>query len=280
MSSLWQWLEEFWGKIQIPSLALNILDVLIIAVLFYLLFLLIKRTRAFQLFQGLTVGLIVMLLASVVAGWIGLTTLEWVLRTIVAMLVGTLPLVLAIIFQPELRHFLARIGRGGFIGHNPSQEAVVDQVVTAVRHMSADRIGALIVLEKASGLVEVAESGVQLDSLVSTDTLESIFFPNSPLHDGAVLIRGNRIEAARVMIPLPDSVPGGEGLGTRHNAGLSLSRDSDAQVIIVSEQTGMVSLAREGKLQRDIKLDQLRGELLRSFNSPVFGSVSRRKEEP
>jgi diadenylate cyclase len=268
MSSFWQWLEEFWGKIQIPSLALNFLDVLIIAVLFYLLFRLIKRTRAFQLFQGLTVGIIVMLLASLVAGWIGLSTLQWVLSTVVVMLVGTLPLVLAIIFQPELRHFLARIGRGGFLGHSPSKVATVNQVVTAASSMANKKIGALIVMEGESGLAELVEKGVRMDSLVSAEALESIFYPNSPLHDGAVLIQGNRIEAARVIIPFPDDFSGAEGLGTRHNVGVSLSRDSDVQVVIVSEQTGRISLAQEGKLLRDLSPSELRSELIRIFNRP------------
>lgn len=261
MTTLWQWLEDFWGKIQIPSLLLNILDVVIIAALFYVVFLLIRRTRALQLFQGLAIALLGMLLFSALAGQLGLVTLEWLLRTVVTMLVATLPLVLAIIFQPELRHFFARLGRGGFLGHTSAQARVIDEICAAAESLSEKRIGALIVILRDSGLAELAERGVKLEALVSEEVLISIFEPHSPLHDGAVVIHGNRIEAARVIIPVMEPTPEFKGLGTRHLAASQVSRESDAISLVVSEQTGALALSVGGSLERNLSLSDLRTRL-------------------
>jgi len=265
MGSFWQWLEDFWGKIQIPSLWLNLLDVVLIAFLFYVLFVLIKRTRALQLFQGLAIALIVMLIASLAAGALSLITLEWLLRTIVTMFVGTLPLVLAVIFQPELRHFLAQIGRGRFRSPLGKQKDWIDEICTAVASMSQKRIGALIILERKSGLAELVAQGVLMDALLTSEALQAIFFPKSPLHDGAVLIHGNRIEAARVMIPMDEVANLPKDLGSRHLAALSVTRDSDAIVVVVSEQSGAISVAAGGQLQRNVSIPELRNRLVKDY---------------
>ncbi|MGB9553934.1 MAG: diadenylate cyclase CdaA, partial [bacterium] len=256
MTSIYQWLQEFWGKIQVPSLALNILDVVIIAVFFFLLFYFIKRTRAFQLFMGLTIVLAIMLLISTVAGWAGLITLEWLLRTVVTMIVATLPLVLAIIFQPELRHFFARLGSRGLLTHALVYEKTLEEICQAANQMAEKKIGALIIIQKESGLEELVEQGIRMDSLVSAEVLSSIFFPNSPLHDGAVVISRDRILAARVVIPIPD-VSSLRKLGTRHLAALEITKETDAVAVVVSEQTGTISLAFKGELQTDLSIEDL-----------------------
>ncbi len=261
MTTFSQWLEDFWGKIQIPSLLLNILDVVIIAALFYVIFIFIRRTRALQLFQGLAIALLGMLLISALAGQLGLVTLEWLLRTIVTMLVATLPLVLAVIFQPELRHFFARLGRGGFLGHTSAQARVIDEICAAAESLSEKRAGALIVILRNSGLAELAERGVRLEALVSEEVLVSIFEPHSPLHDGAAVIHGNRIEAARVIIPVMDPAPELKGLGTRHLAACQVGRESDAVSLVVSEETGIISLSVGGTLERGLSSSDLRARL-------------------
>ncbi|MDI6868113.1 MAG: diadenylate cyclase CdaA [Coprothermobacterota bacterium] len=260
MTSLYQWLQEFWGKIQVPSLALNLLDVVIIAALFFFLFYFIKRTRAFQLFMGLAIALAVMLVISIIAGWAGLITLEWLLRTVVTMIVATLPLVLAVIFQPELRHFFARLGSRSILTHASGYEETINEICQAVNQMAEKKMGALIIIQRESGLEELVEQGVKMDSLVSAEVLSSIFYPNSPLHDGAVVISRNRILAARVVIPLPD-VTGLRRLGTRHLAALEITRETDAIAVVVSEQTGAISLAFKGELQADLSSMDLRTRL-------------------
>jgi|YelNatPaOPRAMG01_1025707.scaffolds.fasta_scaffold01053_8 diadenylate cyclase len=277
MTSIYQWLQEFWGKIQVPSLALNILDVVIIAVFFFLLFYFIKRTRAFQLFMGLTIVLAIMLLISAVAGWAGLITLEWLLRTVVTMIVATLPLVLAIIFQPELRHFFARLGSRSLLTHTLGYEETIDEICQAVNQMAEKRVGALIVIQRESGLEELVEQGIRMDSLVSAEVLSSIFFPNSPLHDGAVVISGNRILAARVVIPIPD-VSSLRKLGTRHLAALEITKETDAVALVVSEQTGGISLAFKGELQTDLSAMDLRTRLTSLFTPQRREKVEKNKE--
>jgi diadenylate cyclase len=273
MTSFYEWLKEFWGKIQVPSLVLNILDVVIIAALFFFVFYFIKRTKAFQLFLGLTIALAVMLAVSAIAGWAGLITLEWLLRTVVTMIVATLPLVLAIIFQPELRHFFARIGSRGILGHSLDYQETVNEICEAVEELAKNKVGALIIIRRESGMEELAEKGIKMDSLVSAEVLTSIFFPNSPLHDGAVLIAGNRIEAARVVVPLPE-IPAGKKMGTRHMAALEVTRETDALAIVVSEQTGTISLAYTGELNRGLT----RIDLASRLNS-ILIPVKREKGE-
>lgn len=260
MTSFYEWLQEFWAKIKVPSLALNILDVVIISVLLFFIFYFLKRTRAFQLFMGLAIALAFMLIISVVAGWVGLITLEWVLRTIVTMIIATLPLVLAIIFQPELRHFFARLGSRSILAHPSGYEETLNEIFQAVIQMGEKKIGALIIIQRESGLQELVEKGIKMDSLVSAEVLTSIFYPNSPLHDGAVVISGNRILAARVVIPLPD-VTGLRKLGTRHLAAIEVTRETDAIAVVVSEQTGTISLAFKGALETNLRTVDLRTKL-------------------
>ncbi|MCR4428283.1 MAG: diadenylate cyclase CdaA [Caldiserica bacterium] len=260
MTSFYEWLQEFWAKIKVPSLALNILDVVIISVLLFFVFYFLKRTRAFQLFMGLAIALAFMLIISVIAGWVGLITLEWVLRTVVTMIIATLPLVLAIIFQPELRHFFARLGSRSILAHPSGYEETLSEIFQAVIQMAEKKIGALIIIQRESGLQELVERGVKMDSLVSAEVLNSIFYPNSPLHDGAVVISGNRILAARVVIPLPDVI-GLRKFGTRHLAAVEVTKETDAIAVVVSEQTGTISLAFKGALETDLRTVDLRTRL-------------------
>lgn len=256
-----QWLEEFWGKLQVPSLALNILDVVIIATLFFLLFYFARRTRAFQLFVGLAIALVAMIIGSAIAGWIGLITLNWLLRTVVTMIVAVFPLVLAIIFQPELRQFFARIGQRRFPARTLIQEEALEEVCRAAETMALRKIGALVIIQRESGLAELMARGVKLETLISAEALVSIFYPGSPLHDGAAIISDGRIEAARVVVPIPETAYSPRDLGMRHLAAITVTRDSDAAALVVSEQTGKISLAYAGHLEEDLKGAELRARL-------------------
>jgi len=242
----------------------DILDIVVVSVIIYQLLLLIKGTRAVQLIKGL----FVLLLISVLSGTLGLTTLTWMLDQVWTMLVVALP----VVFQPELRRALEQIGRGKFITmHSNTLTAedykkLIEELIRCTQVLSQSRIGALIVIEKETGIQEFVETGVKIDGVVSSEFLVNIFIPKSPLHDGAVIIRENRVAAAGCFLPLAQDTELQKDLGTRHRAALGISEVSDALVIIVSEETGVISTAKNGKLTRYLDekslRDLLKNELL------------------
>lgn len=249
----------------ISSLFLNVrvrdvIDILIVAAVLYKLFTLIRETRAEQL----TKGIVVLLILTKLSEWQKLYTINWILNN--AMTVGTLALL--IVFQPELRRALEYIGRSRFFTKSlielrgETQEKVVDEIVEAAASLSRQKIGALIVLERQTGLNEVVETGTRLDALVSSDVLINIFIPNTPLHDGAVIIKDDRIKAAACFLPLTDNMNISKELGTRHRAALGISERSDSLSIIVSEETGTISLAENGTISRYLDTKTLRQILL------------------
>lgn len=227
---------------------ISIIDILIVAFVIYKAMMIIKGTRSVQLIKGL----IVLLLASLISKFVGFTTVSWILDQLKTVLVVALP----VVFQPELRRALERLGRGKFFARPMSMlneealEKLVDQIVRATKILSENSIGALIILEREIGVNDYIETGTKLDGLVSSEILVNIFIPKSPLHDGAVIIRGDRIAAAGCFLPLSENPNLSKELGTRHRAALGLTEQSDSIGITVSEETGVISVAEEGRLTR------------------------------
>ncbi|WP_027363973.1 diadenylate cyclase CdaA [Desulfotruncus alcoholivorax] len=243
----------------------SIIDILIVAFVIYRLMMLIRGTRAVQLIKGM----VVLLVATAASSLLNLNTVHWLLKQTMTALVVALP----IVFQPELRRALEKLGGGNFFARPLTQmaegdlSALINEVLRAVQKMSATRTGALIVLERGTGLEEFIDTGIRVDGLVTAELLENIFIPKSPLHDGAAIIRGDRLQAAACVLPLSESRELGRELGTRHRAAVGLSEQSDALAVVVSEETGNVSMAVEGTLYRRLNETGLR-ELLVKFLQP------------
>ncbi|MEW6752686.1 MAG: diadenylate cyclase CdaA [Candidatus Latescibacterota bacterium] len=235
----------------IPVSLTSILDILIVAFILDRLFTLVKGTRAAQML----VGLVVLVTVAMAAPWLRMDALAWLLEQVRSILL----ILLVILFQPELRRMLVALGQNPlfrwFYKSEPSR--VVDEVSSAVRRLAEMGYGALIVMARQARLEAVVESGVPLDAEVSDDLLMSIFTPRSPLHDQAVVIRGERIVAARCTLPLAEEVDD-QRLGTRHRAALGLSQDSDAVIVVVSEESRAVSLAIGGGLVRGLDTRELK----------------------
>lgn len=222
----------------------SVLDITLVAALLYSLFVLIRQTRALRILYGL--GLLGLFYG--IAGLLHLTTLLFLFRSSFTVLLVAIP----VVFQPELRAALERLGRGelvsGLLRRSSTQtDGIVSVLSLAVRKLSSEHIGALIVLGRKATLSDLTATGVQLDAIVSPELLLSIFYPGAPLHDGAVIIHGSRVVAASVFLPLSDEqLP--PSFGTRHRAALGLSKETDAIVVVVSEETGKVSLAHGGEI--------------------------------
>lgn len=231
----------------------DVIDILIVAYIIYKILDFIRMTRAEQLIKGL----LVLVIATFLSGFFNLYTLNWILKG--TMTLGVVALV--IVFQPELRRGLEYLGRTkiatAFVQMDKERaKHIISEFVKTVEVFSQDHVGALIVLEKETALSDVAESGTMLDAEISAELLGNIFYTGSPLHDGAVIIRGDRVLAAGSVLPLSQNKNLNRDLGTRHRAGLGITEHSDAIVLIVSEETGVVSIAENGKLSRflDIKV--------------------------
>ena len=232
---------------------LDLLDIAIIAVLIYKLIVWTKETRAYEVLKG--IGLL--FLCSIVSQLLSLTTLSWLLDSILTS--GSIIIVLFILFQPEIRRVLEKLGRSGKrlgkawvdASSMRSTELVRDMHATLLS-LSHRRVGALIVFEQKTGLGDIVGSGTRLDAILSGALIENIFEPNTPLHDGAVIVRGSTIIAAGCFLPLSDDLSVSRELGTRHRAALGVSSVSDSVTIVVSEETGAISIARDGKLVRYI----------------------------
>jgi diadenylate cyclase len=252
---------------------IDAVDILVVAVLAYYILLWLQGTRAVPLIRGL----IIILLVYVLGRSLGLHTINWIFEKSAAVIL----VVLVILFQPELRRTLERFGRGKFLeklGFSalPQGSLYVRHLVRAVEQLSEERIGALIVLERVSGLAEYLESGVRLDALLSADLLLSIFHPKSPLHDGAVVVQGDRIVAASCLLPISESRLLDKRLGTRHRAAVGISELSDALVIVVSEKNGIISFAENGYLTRYLTKELLEEKLfsLYKVEKPANGGFS------
>jgi diadenylate cyclase len=244
------------------------IDILIVTLLLYRLFSLMRGTRAVHMFFGL----IVLFVLSVIAQWIDLIAVNWLISSLRTVWV----IAFVIIFQPELRRALALLGQNRLLSRfvHVRESGVIPEIVKSVQDLSEKRTGALIVLEKDQGLKNFEETGTPIDARVTAELIGTIFTPSSPLHDGAVIIQGDRVIAAGCTLPLSQDQRVAPALGMRHRAALGLSEESDALVIVVSEESGAVAYAQDGKLYRGVDLSVLRTELLHSFGMVREGRVA------
>ena len=237
----------------------DILDIAIVAFLVYTVLGFIRETRAEQLAKGLLVLVVVTLLSDI----FHLYTLHWILSNL--MTVGLLALV--VLFQPELRRALEKLGRSKFINitgdvDKDDAKRIVTEMSKAIELMSASRTGALMVIERETTLNDIVETGTIIDAAISTEMIGNFFYEGAPLHDGAVIVRGGRLYAAGCVLPLTQNKKLGKELGTRHRAGIGITEASDALVIIVSEETGVISLAQNGELTRFVDVKKIEKTLL------------------
>jgi len=237
----------------------EVIDIVVVAFVIYKILMLIKGTRAVQLIKGI----MVLLIASNISDWLNLYTIKWILDKTW----GTIFVALAVIFQPELRRALEQLGRGQFFVRTAQNLGagdmlrLIDEVTRCIVVSSRSRTGTLIILERETGINDYIETGIKIDGVVSAEFLINIFIPQTPLHDGAVVIRGNRVIAAGCFLPLSDNPYLDSSLGTRHRAALGITEISDAVALIVSEETGTISVAFEGKLLRYLDEKALRDRL-------------------
>jgi diadenylate cyclase len=234
----------------------DVLDVAIVAVFFYQLLLLIRGTRAVQMAVG--AGFVTALFF--LSRYLELEAVNWLIRNAA----GYVVFAVIVLFQADIRRALAHFGRAPFLrnfSRQPGAEDAIEELVVAVANLSSHRMGALIVIERQIGLRNYIEGGIPLDALITYDLLASIFHVTSPLHDGAVIVQGDRIAAAACFLPLSVDQKVSRQLGTRHRAALGLTEENDALAVVVSEETGIVSLAINGRLERDLTPDALRVRL-------------------
>ncbi len=233
----------------------DLLDILIVAVIIYELLLLTRHTRGSALLKGLFLLLII----SILSNLFGFVSLNWLLRAILQ----NGAIVLVILFQPELRKALERMGssrvfrKGGRKSLDEERDTIISEIIQTIMDLSKRRVGALIVFEQQTGLQDVIETGTRLNAEISAPLLENIFEPNTPLHDGAVVIREREIMAAACILPLAEASGVSRELGTRHRAAVGISENTDAIVLVVSEETGIVSMARDGVLTRPLTVKAL-----------------------
>jgi len=241
------------------DLIIDTLDILIVTFLLYKLFALMKGTRAVHMFFGL----VVLFVLSVAAKWLNFIALNWIISSLKTVWV----IAFVIIFQPELRRALASLGQNRLVGRlfRVEETGVIPEVIKACTHLAERRLGALIVLEKDMGLRNYIETGTKVDARVTAELLETIFTPPSPLHDGAVIIQNDRVAAAGCILPLTQTPKLSKTLGTRHRAAIGLSEETDAVVLVVSEETGAISYAQGGKLERKVDTKTLRSHLIKNF---------------
>lgn len=241
---------------------LSVIDILLVALIFYVLFRLMQGTQAIQLLRGV---IIVVLLTILITSVLKLTAFSWLIRNSLSALLVAIP----VIFQPELRRALERVGRAGFLTNRQelTSDRVIEEICQACQHLAERRHGALIVLERETGLQEYIDTGTRVDGKVSAELLLTIFFPNTALHDGAVIIREDEIVAAACVLPLAGNITPGHQLGLRHRAAVGATEETDAISIVVSEKTGIISIAHNGRMVRRLDVKRL-GKILQAFYRP------------
>jgi diadenylate cyclase len=250
----------------IVEYGLYVVDILVVTLLFYWLFLLLKGTRAVQVLKGL----LILIIVAFVAQKLGLTTFTFLVRGLWQVLI----LAFFILFAPEIRRALAEVGQKHFFRRflKEARPGLLEGITEAVDVLAKKKRGALIVLEREIGLKTYIETGIKIDSAVTRELLTTIFLPATPLHDGAVIIQGNRIAAAGCLLPFSRNPDVSRRMGMRHRAALGLSEETDAVVVIISEETGKISLAMGGRLTRDLDTTTL-AETLKNllYNLPSKG---------
>ena len=257
--------DKYLANLYFPAIRwTDVVEVLVIAVLFYYILVWVKNTRAWSLLKGV----VVILLFFVFAAIFNMTTILWIAENLFAIAVTAI----IVILQPELRKALETLGRKNILasilpfdtnktqGEKISQQTILE-LARACTEMSRAKTGALIVIENGHGLDEYCRTGIDVDGIVTNQLLINIFEHNTPLHDGAVIIRGDRVLSATCYLPLSDSMSLGKELGTRHRAGVGISEVTDSVTIIVSEETGKISIAYEGKLERNVTSERLKDRI-------------------
>lgn len=256
-----EWLEALTWR--------DFVDVVIVAIVIYYLLLLIRGTRAVQVLMG------ILFLGGVfyLAGLAGLETLQRLLQSFLIVL----PFAVIVLFQQEIRRALAGFGRNPLLGFNTHRktEAAIQEVVLTAAALAARRIGALIVVQRLEGLREYIENGVQLDAEISYHLLMNIFDPHTPLHDGAVIVQGDRVAAAACFLPLTVRSELSHELGSRHRAALTISEETDAIAVVVSEETGIISIAIGGELVRELDAKSLRNHLFQYLVKDLTAPLGR-----
>ena len=261
-------MENFFNNIMSSIGITDVLDILIVAFLVYTVLGFIRETRAEQLAKGL----LVLVIGTAIADLTHLYTVHWILSNV--MTVGMIAIV--VLFQPELRRALEKLGRAKlvrFVGDMDKDEAknMVVEIAKAIEAMSQSKTGALMVIERETTLNDIVETGTVIDAAISAEMIGNIFYEGAPLHDGAMILRGDRLYAAGCVLPLTQNKKLAKELGTRHRAGIGVTETSDALVIIVSEETGVVSLAENGQLTRFIDIKRIEKILLATFLQRAAG---------
>lgn len=279
MQQLNSFAEKYLTNLHIPFIQVtDILEIIIISFLVYHILLWIKQTRAWALLKGLIVILVFLFIAVL----LNMTTILWIAENVFSIAM----IALVVMLQPELRKALEELGRKNFFSSmlvdkkdvNKLSARTINEIVKACVEMGKVRTGALIVVEKMQSLADYERTGIEVDGLVSSQLLINIFEKNTPLHDGAVIIRENRVTSATCYLPLSDNMALSKELGTRHRAGIGISEVTDSVTVIVSEETGKISVAHEGELETGLDADRLRECLTNLTLEP--GDEEERKRFP
>ncbi|MDY5349880.1 MAG: diadenylate cyclase CdaA [Candidatus Ventricola sp.] len=253
-----------WNLLNRPRV-IDFIDILLLTVIIYELLVHVRQTRVSQTIKGI----VILLLATWLSGVVGMRTIH----ALLSWAINAGPVLLIVLFQPEIRRILEELGNNsvfdaaGRLQKSNDTELIIDEMILAFEHMARRRVGALVVVENKIRLNDVIATGTRVDGLISQPLLENIFEPNTPLHDGAVVIRGDRVISAACLLRLSDTTGVGRDLGTRHRAGLGVSEVSDATVFIVSEETGIISMAEGGRLVRHLDETSLRQILHRIYDA-------------
>ena len=265
MSDFWTFLIQNISLIRLR----DIVDILIVTFVIYNGIKLVKETRAVQIIKGI----LILVIATLVANWLGLNAIGYLLAN--TMQVGVLAII--IVFHPEIRRVLEKMGTstvGSIFGSNNEIEDVADAVCQASQYMAEHKIGALMLLERNTKLGDIMKSGTALDAQISPQLLINIFMSNTPLHDGATVIGGNKIKASACFLPLTQNNNFSKELGTRHRAAIGVSEIADCISIVVSEETGKISIAMDGELKRGVSVEELRNTIIR-----VMGNDNQSSED-
>lgn len=236
-------------RLFVPGVS-GLIEILVLAVLLYYIFLFFQGSRGAQVLSGLVVVFVGLL---VITKALNLDTLNWLLQRFTVYLA----VALLIIFQPEIRRALAQLGRRHLFSSADGKRSLVDMLVKSISELAEGKIGALIALEREVGTQAIQETGTPIDGTVTPELLQTIFYPNTLLHDGGVIIRGDRVVAAGCVFPLSQKAELSKALGTRHRAAIGLTEETDALVVVVSEETGSISVAYKGRLRRGLDAERL-----------------------
>jgi diadenylate cyclase len=258
----------------------SVIDIVVVTLIAYWVLSFIQGTTAMAVLRGIV---LVLLIGTVLSRVLGLTVLGWLLRNSFTALIIAIP----IIFQPEIRRVLEEVGRGGFsrfrrVPVATASQRTIDTIASAAGRLSELRWGGLIVMERQVQLGEYMASGVRIDGALSEELLLNVFYPHSPMHDGAVIVRGERLVAARAVLPLADSVETGYRYGTRHRAGLGITEKTDALSVVISEETGKISICNNGRMVSNLDEQKLRRVLMPLYKTTVGETIPSllRKRKP